>query len=185
MKSFDTREELLNYCKENNYIVSNSTEEIIEFIKNNRFKHLYLRGADLRAANFKSANIYSCDLYFCDLTGAIYSNNTIFPEYFDVRSDMVSVDKCIESSHFLESNSKVYSEIAKIQQNRSQMHGAAQSNFKMIAKLWSAYTGATIDAKDVGFMMAMLKAARHKGGDKNNLDNFVDAANYIALAGDF
>jgi hypothetical protein len=31
----------------------------------------------------------------------------------------------------------------------------------------------------------MLKASRYKGGDKNNLDNFVDGANYIALAGDF
>jgi len=51
--------------------------------------------------------------------------------------------------------------------------------------MWSAYTGANIDAKDVGFMMAMLKASRYKGGDKNNLDNFVDGANYIALAGDF
>lgn len=81
--------------------------------------------------------------------------------------------------------SKVYSEIAKIREGRRQMHGAAKANFEMIAKIWSAYTGASIDAKDVGFMMAMLKASRYKGGDKNNLDNFVDGANYIALAGDF
>ena len=81
--------------------------------------------------------------------------------------------------------SKVYSEIAKIREGRRQMHGAAKENFEMIAKIWSAYTGASIDAKDVGFMMAMLKASRYKGGDKNNLDNFVDGANYIALAGDF
>jgi hypothetical protein len=82
-------------------------------------------------------------------------------------------------------NSKVYSEIAKIREGRKQMHGAAKANFEMVAKMWSAYTGADIDAKDVGFMMAMLKASRYKGGDKNNLDNFVDGANYIALAGDF
>lgn len=81
-------------------------------------------------------------------------------------------------------NSKVYSEIFKIREGRSQMHGAAKANFEMIASLWSAYTGAGISAKDVGFMMSMLKAARFKGGDKNNLDNFVDGANYIALAGD-
>lgn len=81
--------------------------------------------------------------------------------------------------------SKVYCEIAKIREGRQQMHGAAKANFEMIAKIWSAYTGASIDAKDVGFMMSMLKASRYKGGDKNNLDNFVDGANYIALAGDF
>ena len=33
-------------------------------------------------------------------------------------------------------------------------------------------------------MMAMLKAARHKNGDNDNIDNFVDGANYIALAGE-
>lgn len=82
-------------------------------------------------------------------------------------------------------DSKVYSEIAKIRAGRQQMHGAAKANFEMIAQIWSAYTGASIDAKDVGFMMAMLKASRYKGGDKKNLDNFVDGANYIALAGDF
>ncbi len=80
--------------------------------------------------------------------------------------------------------SKVYSEIKKIRDSRSQMHGAAEANFEMISKIWSAYTGADISPADVGFMMSMLKACRHKGGDKNNLDNFVDGANYIAIAGD-
>lgn len=80
--------------------------------------------------------------------------------------------------------SKVYSEIIKIRKNRSLIHGCAKINFEMIAKLWSSYTGAEIKAKDVGFMMAMLKAARYRNGEKNNLDNFVDAANYIAIAGD-
>lgn len=81
-------------------------------------------------------------------------------------------------------DSKVYNEIFRIREGRKQMHGAAKANFEMIARMWSAYTGAEITAKDVGFMMAMLKASRYKGGDKNNLDNFVDGANYIALAGD-
>ena len=84
----------------------------------------------------------------------------------------------------LETQSKVYNEIGKIRNGRKQMHGAARANFQMIADMWSAYTGAEITIEDVGFMMAMLKAARHKGGDKKNLDNFVDGANYIALAGD-
>lgn len=81
-------------------------------------------------------------------------------------------------------DSKVYTEIAKIREGRKVSHGEAKANFTMIANLWSSYVGATITAKDVGFMMAMLKASRYKGGDKDNLDNFVDGANYIALAGD-
>lgn len=85
----------------------------------------------------------------------------------------------------MENSSRVFSEINKIRLSREQLHGVAKANFEMIAKLWSAYTGAIISAEDVGFMMAMLKASRYKGGDKSNIDNFVDGANYIALAGDF
>lgn len=81
-------------------------------------------------------------------------------------------------------NSKVYTKIFEIREERSQLHGDAKSNFEMIAGMWSAYTGAEISTKDVGFMMSMLKAARFKSGEKNNLDNFVDGANYIAIAGD-
>jgi len=81
-------------------------------------------------------------------------------------------------------DSKVYTEISKIRDQRKQLDGAVKANFKMIASLWSAYTGSELNEQDVGFMMAMLKAARHRGGDKNNLDNFVDGANYIALSGD-
>jgi len=84
----------------------------------------------------------------------------------------------------LENESRVYCEIAKIRNERKQLHGEAESNFQMVADVWSAYTGAKITREDVGFMMSMLKACRHKGGDKHNLDNFVDGANYIALAGD-
>jgi hypothetical protein len=84
----------------------------------------------------------------------------------------------------LENESRVYSEIAKIRNGRKQLYGAAESNFQMVADMWSAYTGAKITREDIGFMMAMLKACRYKGGDKNNIDNFVDGANYIALAGD-
>ena len=83
----------------------------------------------------------------------------------------------------LEDESRVYCEISKIRNGRKQLYGAAKANFQMIADMWSAYTEAKITCEDVGFMMAMLKAARHKGGDKNNIDNFVDGANYIALAG--
>jgi len=126
-------------------------------------------------------------VYYYSYKNGDYEYRTECGKSFYIKNNSLeSKNNSLESkNNSLESNSKVYSEIAKIKQNRQQMHGAAKANFKMISRLWSAYTGVKIDSKDVGFMMAMLKAARHKGGDKNNLDNFVDAANYIALAGDF
>ena len=84
----------------------------------------------------------------------------------------------------LEKSSKVFEEIGKIRQNRPALHGSARDNFKKIAALWSAYLDTEVTIQDVGFMMSMLKAARHKNGDKNNMDNFFDGANYIALAGE-
>lgn len=84
----------------------------------------------------------------------------------------------------LEDSSIIYAEIAKIRTNRPKLHGSAKNNFEMIAKLWSIYLGIDITKQDVGFLMSLLKFARYKGGDKDNLDNFVDAANYIALAGE-
>ena len=84
----------------------------------------------------------------------------------------------------LEKSSKIFEEIAKIRQNRPALHGSAYDNFKKIAALWSAYLDTKVTIQDVGFMMAMLKAVRHKNGDKDNIDNFVDGANYIALAGE-
>jgi hypothetical protein len=80
-------------------------------------------------------------------------------------------------------DNKIYQEIKKICVERQQLHGAAKKNFSMIASLWSVYTETEITPKDVGIMMAMLKFARYKGGDKNNLDNFVDATHYTAIAG--
>ena len=84
----------------------------------------------------------------------------------------------------LEKSSKVFEEIGKIRQNRPALHGSARDNFKKIAALWSAYLDTEVTIQDVGFMMSMLKAARHKNGDKNNMDNFFDGSNYIALAGE-
>ena len=84
----------------------------------------------------------------------------------------------------LEKSSKIFEEIGKIRQNRPALHGSARDNFKKIAALWSAYLDTEVTIQDVGFMMAMLKAVRHKNGDRDNVDNFVDGANYIALAGE-
>lgn len=77
---------------------------------------------------------------------------------------------------------KVFEAIKKIEKEKREQHGGVEPCFTMIAKLWSIYLGININTQDVGCMMAMLKIARHKLG-KANLDNFIDATNYMALAG--
>lgn len=78
----------------------------------------------------------------------------------------------------------VIDEITKIRQNRTQLHGATEQNFNKIAEFWSVYKGVNFTADDVGIMMALLKFARIINGDGTNIDNYIDGANYIALAGE-
>jgi len=65
---------------------------------------------------------------------------------------------------------------------REEDYGSPEDNFRLIAEFWSSYTGAAISSKDVAVMMALLKIARIKTGDKR--DNFVDLAGYAACAGE-
>ena len=65
---------------------------------------------------------------------------------------------------------------------REQDYGSPENNFEMIAQLWTVYTGHTFTQKDVAMMMALLKAARIKSGEK--ADSFVDLAGYAACAGE-
>lgn len=67
---------------------------------------------------------------------------------------------------------------------REQDYGAPEDSFALIAELWTAYTGFGIEytPKDVTMMMALLKVARIRYGDKT--DSFVDLAGYAALAGE-
>lgn len=65
---------------------------------------------------------------------------------------------------------------------REQDYGSPENNFEMIARLWTVYTGHTFTQKDVAMMMALLKAARIKSGEK--ADSFVDLAGYAACAGE-
>jgi hypothetical protein len=52
-----------------------------------------------------------------------------------------------------------------------------------IANLWSAYLQSPIKPADVAMMLALMKVARMKTGEYN-ADNYVDAAGYIAIAGE-
>lgn len=65
--------------------------------------------------------------------------------------------------------------------NRQEQYGDVESNFAMIADLWSVYLGFEITPVDVGMMMTLLKIARIKGGTFKE-DSFVDACGYIACA---
>lgn len=64
--------------------------------------------------------------------------------------------------------------------DRENTYGSPEDNFKLIAELWSTYTGAKISPQDVSVMMILLKTARAK--NSNHDDNFVDIAGYAACA---
>lgn len=66
---------------------------------------------------------------------------------------------------------------------REQDYGSPESNFGIIANLWSDYLDAEITALDVAMMMVLLKVARIKNGGGSG-DSFVDIAGYAACAGE-
>ena len=49
---------------------------------------------------------------------------------------------------------------------RERDYGTPENNFSVIGKLWEIYTGHSFSAKDVAMMLALLKVARIKTGDK-------------------
>lgn len=75
---------------------------------------------------------------------------------------------------------------------REQDYGTPENNFETIGHLWSIYLNAahpewdariaSITAKDVGVMMALLKIARIATG--TSMDSYVDLAGYAACAGE-
>ena len=65
---------------------------------------------------------------------------------------------------------------------REQDYGSPEDSFALIASLWTVYLNTPITPKDVAMMMALLKVARIKRGDK--ADSFVDLAGYAACAGE-
>lgn len=62
--------------------------------------------------------------------------------------------------------------------SREEDYGSPEDNFAVIAGLWTEYTGTDVTPKDVAMMMALLKIARAKAGDKP--DTYVDLAGYAA-----
>ena len=66
---------------------------------------------------------------------------------------------------------------------RDQDYGTPESNFGLIAELWSKYLGFSICPVDVTMMMALLKIARIRNGGGTG-DSFVDLAGYAACGGE-
>lgn len=66
---------------------------------------------------------------------------------------------------------------------REQDYGTPESNFALIATLWSEYLGHVVTEVDVSMMMVLLKVARIKNGGGTG-DSFVDIAGYAACGGE-
>jgi len=77
--------------------------------------------------------------------------------------------------------------IQYVTKDRAATHGDAEDNFDNVAELWSWWLHGreicAVNGFDVGIMMALFKLARIKG-NTGHLDNFIDGAAYLALAGE-
>jgi len=76
-----------------------------------------------------------------------------------------------------------------INKNRQSTHGDCFKNHSQIADLWSVFLDdklkpmKEITPGDVAIMMCLLKISRSTMGDFN-IDDFVDGAAYMAIAGE-
>ena len=68
-------------------------------------------------------------------------------------------------------------------ETRNKTHGDKAKNHGNIAQLWSWYLRKEVTAYDVAMMMTLLKIARTRTGQPNK-DDHVDAAGYVAIAGE-
>jgi len=67
--------------------------------------------------------------------------------------------------------------------DREQDYGSPEDNFNRIAKMWSAYFGIEVTAKDVAACQGLVKIARIASGNAKE-DNWVDLAGYAACGGE-
>ena len=67
---------------------------------------------------------------------------------------------------------------------RQNTYGDPEDSFQLIASYWSIYLqlAEPLEPKDVTLMMALFKIARESHQGK--LDNLIDAAGYLGIAGD-
>jgi len=75
--------------------------------------------------------------------------------------------------------------IGVINGERQDQYGKPEDSFALIAEFWTSYVkriNRDLNAKDIALMMVLFKLAReiHQG----KIDNLVDGAGYIGIAGD-
>ena len=76
-----------------------------------------------------------------------------------------------------------------VSKDREDKHGNKVINHENIARLWSAYfqnkykINILVLPEDVANLMTLLKIARTQAG-KHNLDDYIDACGYSAIAGE-
>ena len=76
-----------------------------------------------------------------------------------------------------------------VSNDREGTHGDARQNHEQIAEFWNIFLDnklkpmAAITCDDVAVMMALLKISRSTQG-KFNVDVYIDAAAYMAIAGE-
>jgi len=86
--------------------------------------------------------------------------------------------------------SKVIEEMQNVRNERQDSYGNPEDSFEIIAGLWEVYLNnrfsdgrIVLSSVDISLLMVLLKVARTIGG-ADKLDNYVDMANYAAIAGD-
>ena len=76
-----------------------------------------------------------------------------------------------------------------VNDSRAKTHGDKVANHENIARLWSSYLQnktklqIIISPEDVAQLMSLLKIARTQAGE-HNIDDYVDAVGYQAIAGE-
>ena len=76
-----------------------------------------------------------------------------------------------------------------LSESREETHGNKIENHENIARLWSSYfqnkykISILVLPEDVANLMNLLKIARTQAG-KHNLDDYIDACGYSAIAGE-
>ena len=67
--------------------------------------------------------------------------------------------------------------------DRNKTYGDPRANWGLTAALWSEYLGVEITPSQASICMALVKVARLKHSP-DHFDSFVDAAAYMAIAGE-
>ena len=76
-----------------------------------------------------------------------------------------------------------------VNDSRAKTHGDKIKNHENIARLWSSYLqnktqlNIVLSPEDVAQLMTLLKIARSQAGE-HNIDDYVDAVGYQAIAGE-